>query len=1247
MINFFTHSKKFYLYSSFLLIVLIIILGIASPILLKSFEENWNETLEEKLVYIEDKVKIEFAAKEDYLIIKSQEVGNEISSIIHSDFDTSKIFELFDTYAYEQNENVLLINNDNELLAWNENSTSFDFTLLSSNLITFIEFDLRTYLATKKIIDENHSLIFLLPKEKNYFLSNEFYENISFTENLVKKFNTPFQIHYSKDDTLSFDGRNHSFNLTSTEGSKIAVITLRKPSLNSELLSLSDFIITLQLVLTVLLILSASVLYFNFVKSLKGSVLKLSSIMIYFVLLRFILFYLGIPAKFLGNDLINPSYFSSTFAFGIVKSPLEFFISVLFVLLISLSVYNYSLKYISNNNSTSNSWIKFIIAFLICSALYLVTLRGLGATVRSVIYDSSLAFFKGPQLLPNIPTIFMHLSVLMINVAIIIFCLVMLLLIFKNMPIKFSGNKLFAILFLLIVFQVIGYFYDLLQNFPQGTPFLRTIFITISILLFASHIYYPKRTISNYVYFLFFASFFSINLMKHYNSEIERESLKIIANDLNRSNEGIVKFNVDAAISGEVNNPDLINKLQENNSNFDSEAFKILINSGIAKVAKSSFVIIQNETGENLGEVYFPNSTNNRSQYNIFASNSYYSQKKPILMHNEIIGFLVIGGSLESRNIDNSFENNFFTYPNSFSKIALDLDKTSVSVFDNYNLAAQYGDYILNDYNYKLIKNSVSTSSDSYVTMENNDKMFLTYVLKNNSENKIIVVSLHEKDLAWNLYDFFKVFFIHSLLILFVLIAFVVFQISKYKRINFTFRFQLLAAFLIIAIIPLIFLANYFRELTEEKNNYALNYKLGKRAARIEKYVTAYAAASNLELTNIFQKANKDLGIDYSVFRNNKLIYTSSENFYNVGLLPNLLNPNTYIQLNILNNKEHVIEEKVENYVFTSFYYKSEILGDEYIIKANNAFNNILLPMSAIELDTFLFGSYSLAVILIVIVSTMMASQISQPIRKLTNATKSLASGDLNVQVEENYQGEVKDLVHGFNNMVSELKKNQVAITDLEREMAWKEMARQVAHEIKNPLTPMRLAIQQLIAVYDDKSKKFDEVFKKVTGTVIGQIDTLTNIASEFSAFARMPNIKMEEISIQKIVRNVCDLFIEEKIKIKVENINESLTVTADKDQLNRVFINLIRNSIQASAKNIIISYEQNEDNYFIFIKDDGKGINPNIANRIFDKNFTTKNRGMGLGLNMAKSFMNSIGGSIELIETSEKGTTLQLKFNK
>ena len=156
----------------------------------------------------------------------------------------------------------------------------------------------------------------------------------------------------------------------------------------------------------------------------------------------------------------------------------------------------------------------------------------------------------------------------------------------------------------------------------------------------------------------------------------------------------------------------------------------------------------------------------------------------------------------------------------------------------------------------------------------------------------------------------------------------------------------------------------------------------------------------------------------------------------------------------------------------------------------------------------------------------------------MTKATDSVAHGDLNVELDNKEKGEMKDLFQSFNIMTTELRKNQIEISEMERENAWKEMAKQVAHEIKNPLTPMKLAVQQLIISYKDKTKNFDTIFEKVSSTILNQIENLSLIASEFSRFAKMPSLKLETKSISQ-----------DYSAITIEGIKQELSVTELKNK--------------------------------------------------------------------------------------------------
>jgi nitrogen fixation/metabolism regulation signal transduction histidine kinase len=213
----------------------------------------------------------------------------------------------------------------------------------------------------------------------------------------------------------------------------------------------------------------------------------------------------------------------------------------------------------------------------------------------------------------------------------------------------------------------------------------------------------------------------------------------------------------------------------------------------------------------------------------------------------------------------------------------------------------------------------------------------------------------------------------------------------------------------------------------------------------------------------------------------------------------------------------------------------------------------------------------------------------------------------------------------------------------MEREAAWKEMAKQVAHEIKNPLTPMKLALQQLVISYKDKSKDFDKLFEKVSHTVLNQIDNLNQIASEFSRFAKMPSLNLQVLDLVSSVQDVVNMFIHEKTLIEVETKLGKADIEADLSQLRRMLINLVRNSMQAQATKIKIIIIKDRDNFIVLFEDNGHGIKDSEKERIFDEHFTTKKQGMGLGLSLAKRFMEGIKGEIVLHSTSPNGSVFRI----
>jgi nitrogen fixation/metabolism regulation signal transduction histidine kinase len=206
-------------------------------------------------------------------------------------------------------------------------------------------------------------------------------------------------------------------------------------------------------------------------------------------------------------------------------------------------------------------------------------------------------------------------------------------------------------------------------------------------------------------------------------------------------------------------------------------------------------------------------------------------------------------------------------------------------------------------------------------------------------------------------------------------------------------------------------------------------------------------------------------------------------------------------------------------------------------------------------------------------------------------------------------------------------------------------MAKQIAHEIKNPLTPMRLSVQHLLRSWKDNKENFDEYLEKVTRTLIEQIDNLSFIASEFSNFAKMPKAFNEEINIVEKIRSTLTLFANtENVDFIFEHESEHIMVYADKEQLSRVFINLLKNAIQAIPDarqgKVGISLVLNGKMVRVSITDNGKGIPEELQNKLFTPSFTTKSSGMGLGLSIVKNIIESFGGNITFKTKVNHGTT-------
>ncbi|MDP4108213.1 MAG: ATP-binding protein, partial [Bacillota bacterium] len=251
-----------------------------------------------------------------------------------------------------------------------------------------------------------------------------------------------------------------------------------------------------------------------------------------------------------------------------------------------------------------------------------------------------------------------------------------------------------------------------------------------------------------------------------------------------------------------------------------------------------------------------------------------------------------------------------------------------------------------------------------------------------------------------------------------------------------------------------------------------------------------------------------------------------------------------------------------------------------------------------------------------------------------------------------NWKGadELTDLIVHYNQMVDDLAHSAEMLVSSERESAWRIMAQQIAHEIKNPLTPMKLSVQHLQKAWIDQSPDFEKRLHRFTQTMITQIEALATISAEFSDFAKMPASVLEKIDLNQSVKEAVTLFSDSpNLSIKLKLSKDKQPIKADKQQIARVLNNLFRNSIQSitSSKHGQITISIYEDNKFTILEfsDNGSGIKPDLQPKLFTPFFTTKSTGTGLGLAMVKNITESFGGTIRFKSQEGFGTTFILSF--
>ncbi len=297
-----------------------------------------------------------------------------------------------------------------------------------------------------------------------------------------------------------------------------------------------------------------------------------------------------------------------------------------------------------------------------------------------------------------------------------------------------------------------------------------------------------------------------------------------------------------------------------------------------------------------------------------------------------------------------------------------------------------------------------------------------------------------------------------------------------------------------------------------------------------------------------------------------------------------------------------------------------------------------------------LFGQVYIFIIFVaVVLAYILSSYITKTIQLISERIQKTNINQRNEKIKvENVSDEIKTLINSYNEMVDKLEESAEKLAQNQREMAWREMAKQVAHEIKNPLTPMKLTVQSFQRKFNPEDPDSFKKMKDFCETMVQQIDTMSAVASAFSNFASMPAQQNTTLNVVKVIQLASEIFNEDFIRF--EAAEKEIIATFDQAQIIRIINNLVKNAIQAIPNyepfpRILVKVERKNSDVLITISDNGTGIPDGLKDKIFEPKFTTKTSGMGLGLAMIKNMIEAYGGTISFDTVLDKGTTFYVKL--
>jgi signal transduction histidine kinase len=1143
-------------------------------------------------------------------------------------------------YSLEKKGITFLVYNNNVLYNWSSNTipvgTLYD-SILFSKRILFLN---NGWYLTSKSSKNNFIFIGLQLIKNQYKFENDY---------LINKFSPAFDI--PNEITLSqLPGK---YNITGFSHEFLFSINLPRSDLYSE--NVLTFIFFLYLAALFCILNSLFILYAYYTNVFRKRWLFLLFFTVDVAIIRVTLFYFNIPLIIYHSQLFSPLYYASS---RFLPSIGEFLIDAIFAVFLAGVYYKYShtkIKFIS-----LKQWQKYSLQtgiYCLVALLY----YWLVALLLSLVLNSNIVI--------NFHNIlgFSQQGIVSIIVASLLIVTFYLLLI-KITEILIIPKKSISIHIIIIAF--VAFLFYLLTKFSihERIIFSSFLFLILSgnnLFTQNSHLLWPSRKAT--IYFLVVISALCTYSLDNSKNEKEKEERKFIAMRLSEDRDQLAEY--------------FFSKIEQNI--YSDTSLKHLILKARTDSKEETLLIGY------LRDHYFSNYW---SKYTLQFTLCYPGKKLSVKPDNYIIDCSTYFSQLIDRigqptgsaglfHLNEGFDvtnylarlsftpqPHYLTVPLSiyieisstnapqdsgYPELLLDnAQKQSIPNIANYSYAIySNGELVKNvgAYFYSFNQPNIKQSQDFYFFTQNGYNHLVHPINSSTS----LILSRRNQTLVDVIAPFSYFFIILS--IFFILILSLLSLRFRFNISNLSFKLRLQLALVAIILVASVGIGSitvyYLININMNKNKDVLIEKLHTVLIELEDNF-GNSPQLNPTLSDAIQgqltKYSDAYFTDINIYDTKGVLLTSSrEAIFDEGLIGPVMNANAFTQLSKGRRTLFIQNESIGEYQYLSAYVPFRNNNNKLIGYLNLPYFSKQTSLRQ-EISAFILAFtniYAILTALAVMLALIISNYITRPLKLIRDKLGKVNLGQLNEKIDWHRRDEIGGLIAEYNRMIDALAQSADMLARSERESAWREMAKQVAHEIKNPLTPIKLSVQHLQKSWDEHAPDWDDRLKKFTNTLIQQIDTLAAIASEFSDFAKMPQTNNSDVELKSIIQAAITLFKNTHGIIFIFDAPESPCYAwADEKQLLRVFINLIKNAVQsiphAQEGKIGVRIKMDESGYVISITDNGIGITLDEQGRIFTPNFTTKSGGSGLGLSIVQNIIKQAGGQIWFESKENKGST-------